>query len=156
MAEEAFRHGEAALATVTGLHPLALAEARKKTARQGTHWALVKNRVAYSEAGVRLVVEFLTGPIEDEAIAGVPVAEVLLRSLLEELAPSPVPPVMGAVCAFYVNRQLIGVRLPDSTVVNVRVATAQNFVRGMEVPLKPLGEGRYELARKLPRTPGKW
>jgi hypothetical protein len=153
---DGFRHGEAALATALGLHPKALADARQKTAREGVDWRLVKNRVAYSEAGVRLVVTFLTGPIEDDLIAGVPVAALLERTLLEELVTSE-PTVKGIVGSFYVNTQLIGVRLPDvAGVINVRVASTKNFARGMEVPLKKTAEGRYELARKLPRSYGKW
>lgn len=159
MGRSPFRHGEAELARLTGLHATALATARKNAAREGVDWALVKNRVAYSEAGVRVVVEFLTGSIEDDVLAGVPLAEVLEQTLLEELraVTEPVPTFTGVVCAFYVNRQLIGVRLEGhQDVVNVRVATAQNFARGMEVPLKKTADGRYELARKLPRHYGKW
>lgn len=159
MAESPFRHGEAELARLTGLHPTALATARKNAAREGVDWTLVKNRVAYSEAGLRNVVEFLTGTIEDDLIAGVPLAEVLAQTLLEELrlVTELVPAITGVVCAFYVNRQLIGVRIEGAKeVVNVRVATAQNFTRGMEVPLKKTADGKHELARKLPRTYGKW
>jgi hypothetical protein len=153
---DGFRHGEAPLATVLGLHPKALADARQKTARVGVDWQLVKNRVAYSEAGLRRVVTFLTGPIEQDLIAGVPIAEVLERTLLEEFVAG-VPTLNGTVAAFYVNTQLIGVRLPDvAGVINVRVASTKNFARGMEVPLKKTAEGRYELARKLPRSYGKW
>lgn len=159
MGQSPFRHGEAEMARLTGLHPTALATARKNASREGADWALVKNRVAYTEAGVRVVVEFLTGTIEDDLLAGVPLAEVMQQTLLEELRPvtEPVPTVKGVVCAFYLNRQLIGVRIEGGKeVVNVRVATAQNFTRGMEVPLKKTADGRYELARKLPRTYGKW
>lgn len=148
-----FRYGEAAAARVLGLSPVAIGEARKKTGREGTDWALVKNRVAYTETGLVRIVTFLVGPLDG---AGVPLPELLNRSLLEELQTPAAEQLTGTVQRFYLNTRLIGVLVQGRTeLVNVRVNSNRNFVRGMSVPIKNNGD-HWMLARKEPRFPGKW
>lgn len=70
--------------------------------------------------------------------------------------------VIGTVRRFFPNPFIIEVEIaiPGTAtprLAMVRVKSAKNFRRGMEVPLRlDVKSGRYELTRRLPRFPGKW
>lgn len=149
----AFCHGEGELAVATGIAQKMLARARRQL-RQGLDWDLRAGLVAYSARGLVAVLEKVTGkPAVDGVIAGVRIAE--LEKRVGTLGFQEDKPINGMVTRLYPNRHLLQVHLQDGTTVNVRVKDSKNFRRGMVLPLARSG-GAYELARRLPRFPGRW
>lgn len=143
---------EQALADALGMTRPVLTRTRVKKLSQGVHWELVALRVMYAKNGVAAVVDLLTDP---------PMAEDALAAILQKIAPeknggvSAVEARPATVIRFWLNPRLMEVRFQDGQKVNLTVRDRTNFKLGMEVPVR-LVEGHYELARKLPRSPGKW
>jgi hypothetical protein len=149
----AFVHGEAELAAITGMHPKQFQKARIKHLAQGTHWDLNAMRVAYCEAGVSAVLEKICGR------PGPFSAELLDRSRLADPAAEKKEPaaLIGKVTKLFPNPRLMQVQLDaDESLVNVSVKETKNFRRGMVVPVRLDANGRYVLARRLPRFAGRW
>lgn len=156
-----FIYGEGKLAEATGVAPKLFQTARVEFLKKGAEWELVNNHVAYNLYGAALVLEAVLGKDADAAMK-----EGILEKALLETAPEPekkeAPPIIGKVCRLFVNRCMLGVQLEkkagakEAEIVSVWVPKRDNFKKGMEVPLRLNGEGKYELARKLPRFPGRW
>lgn len=159
----AFIFGEVELAEASGIHVSQFAGARKKL-RQAEHWDLNNMRVAYSQAGLTAVLE---------AVLPVQPAPELLQVLTEQAlldqpektaaAAQPAKEIDGTVTRIgghggpWANAQLMELKLPDDTLVRIRVRETKNFRRGMKCPLRwNQTTNTYELARRLPRFPGKW
>lgn len=146
-----FGYGESQLAEATGLHEKNLRRVRAQSLRQNDHWKLREQHVVYSAVGVQLVIERLLG--RDMT------AEELSAALNGSKLADPVektPPLIGKVSKMYPNPWLLQIELPSGRFINIRVKTSKNFRRGMEVPLRINDRKNYELARRLPRFPGRW
>ncbi len=142
-----YNFGEVELAAATGIHAGQFTRVRKSL-KQGLHWDLNKLRVAYSKNGAETVLASLK-------LTATEIATALAKADLEKKTPA--PPVTGCLTKFFANPRLIQVTLTDGTPVNVRVKNTLNLKRGMECPLRWLdAEQRFELARRLPRFPGRW
>jgi hypothetical protein len=146
-----FIHGETELAEACGVAVKHLQRVRVKNLRQGVDWDLNHLRVAYQKNAVPRVMELVT----ERAVSPAELAAVLEKSLLTE-AKKTAPEVEGIVKRFYMNPHLLGIELPSKALVNIRVKTTENFREGMSVPVRELEAGRYELAKKLPRFPGRF
>ncbi len=71
--------------------------------------------------------------------------------------PRDLPPMVGTVHRFPLNPQLLNVRLATGAIVKVRIANRANFRLNMTVPVRPTRDPQiWELARKLPRFPGRF
>lgn len=146
-----FAHGEAELAGVTGLAEKKLRGQRIRSLRQGEHWEIQGQRVAYTDLGAQLVIEALLGrELTPEELAGA--LDGSRRREPEKKA----PPIVAKVTKTWPNPWLLTVQLPSAELVNLRVKTSKNFRRGMECLVRVNEHGQYELARRLPRFPGKW
>lgn len=146
-----FAHGEAELAEATGIHEKNLRRVRAQSLRQGDHWKLRDQHVVYSAVGAQLVIEKILGrDLKPEELAA-----ALNASRLSEPVEK-FPAVKAKVTKLYPNPWLIQVELPSGRCTNIRVKTSKNFRRGMEVPLRVLASGHFELARRMPRFPGRW
>lgn len=157
-----FAHGELELARVTGIALKVLQKNRKGLA-QGVDWDLNKLRVAYSKKGLAAALEKISGaPVTDGLIAGVALSELEEKTLLEKPAAGPaMPPMIGTVARLFPNPTLLAVTVSPAGdtafEIKVRVQHTKNFRRGMTVPLRLKADGQtYELARRMPRFPGKW
>lgn len=155
-----FEHGESELAAVTGLQQKALQKIRQKKLRQGEHWDQVSLRVAYCPAGVVAVLEIATSSkVTEGKIAGVALTELLAKTAINSGAQGtarPTEKVVGKICRLFPNPFLVEIQLTDRKVL-IKVKTNKNLKHGMEVPLKAgKGPNGLELARRLPRFPGKW
>lgn len=145
-----FIHGEAELAQACGIAVKHFQRVRTKNLRHGLDWDLNVLRVAYAKNAVPRVLELVTGL----AVTPAELATLLEKSVLGQK--NGAAEIEGRVKRFFLNPRLMAVELPSRAVVNVRVKTVANFRLGMEVPVRLLADGRYELARKLPRQPGRW
>jgi hypothetical protein len=149
-----FVHGELELAAASGIAQKNLARARQRHLREGEDWDLAGLQVAYSKNGLARVLEKVTGkPVEQGAIAGVPLLELEEKTRLTPANGD--DQVMAKVARLYQNPHLLQIALPDGQLTNVRVKFSKNFRRGMEIPIVRTEQG-YELARRLPRFPGRW
>lgn len=145
-----FVHGETELAAACGIAVKHFQRARTKNLRAGTDWDLNVLRVAYAKNAVPRVLELVTGI----AVTPAEVNALLEKSLLGQK--NGAAEIEGTVKKFFMNPHLMAVELPSRAVVNVRVKTTVNFRPGMAVPVRVTATGQYELARKLPRSPGRW
>ena len=153
-ASQEFLHLESELAEASGIALRVLRETRKKL-REGLDWTHGAGGVVlYSRAGLEAIVAEVT-------------AAPLPPGLLEELAnrtlplPEPddksaAPEKTGRVNRFWLNPRLFQVRFADGSTGNVRVKSCENFRIGMEVPVREVAPGLYELTRRAPRQPGRW
>lgn len=146
-----FVHGEAELAASAGIAEKKFRAERVRYLRQGEHWDIRGQRVAYTPAGLQLVLESLLGR---ECLAA-ELAAALNGSRLVE-PEKKAPPLVAKVVKTWPNPWLLTVQLPEGRAVNLRVKSSKNFRRGMECPVRVNEQGQYELARRLPRFPGKW
>lgn len=169
---EKFAYGELEIAVVTGISQKNLAKKRAKKLREGVHWSLNGLRVAYSAEGVFAIMEAVTGqPRADGEVAKVKIAELQDKTRLRLATPKKEEPAgspnvqTGKVRRFFANPYLMECELPElpglegiaPTLVTVRVRKTVNFRKGMAVPLRwDAASGRYELARREPRFPGRW
>lgn len=153
-----FLYGEIELAANTGIQARVFQRLRLDDLKEGSDWKFTTGqRVAYGKKGLALAVKLATGedPEKKGGVAGITLDELCRRCLLP--IPIEVPPVLASMYCFYPNRQLIGAKLASGQVVHIRVQTAKNFRRGMELQLRwNEADKMYELARKLPRFPGRW
>lgn len=176
-----FEFGEMELAGVTGITQKKLAQKRVKKLREGEDWSLTPGdkgglRVAYSSAGLVAILAAVTGKVPSNGeIAGIRLSE--LENKTRVIAPVPQKEAAATTTAtrpnvrtakvrrFFPNPYIIECELAKSTsngegpleLVIVRVKSAKNFRKGMEVPLRWDEQGkRYELARRLPRFSGRW
>ena len=65
----------------------------------------------------------------------------------------------GRVHMLHKNRRIVSVRVElenGPAVVRMRVRDSENFVAGMEVPLRHVAADLYECERRAPRWRGKW
>jgi hypothetical protein len=164
LAPQVFVFGEVELATSSGIHISHFAAARKKL-RAGVDWDLNNMRVAYSPAGMKAVLaEVLPAPLGPE-LEQVLTEEALLDKPQKSGAPDPaaVKEIEGTVTRIggargpWVNPLLMELELSDGTKVMLKVRTTVNFRRGMKCPLHWNDNTKtYELARRLPRFPGRW
>lgn len=147
-----FVHGELELAEATGVSVKVLQRTRVKFLKQGEHWDLQAMRVAYTKNGCALVLEKISGrPLDEPGLAA-----ALKKSRLETEPAGPAP-VRACITKFYPNPWLMQVKLAGGELVNVRVKETKNLKRGMDVPLRWNERACvYELARRLPRYPGRW
>ncbi len=146
-----FVHGESELAEVTGLHEKKLREKRSRHLRQGQHWEICAQHVAYTPAGAQLVIEAVLG----RELTPEELGAALDGSRLAVAKPA-VPTLTAKVVKTWPNPWLLTVELPEGQPVNIRVKNSKNFRRGMECPVRLNNQGQYELARRLPRYPGRW
>lgn len=146
-----FTYGETRLAEATGIHEKNLRRVRAQSLRQNDHWKLREQHVVYSEVGVQLVIEKLTGRDMTTEELKAALAGSKLAELVEKM-----PPLIAKVSKLYPNPWLMQVVLPSGRLADIRVKTSKNFRRGMEVPLRINARKNYELDRRLPRFPGKW
>ena len=146
--QRGFEFGESEIAQKTGIALKLLAKIRRKNLTQGEDWDFANLRVAYSKTGLAALLEKITGA---------PVTAELENATRLTNGHDPAEPqgVIGTVKKFYFNPRLIGVEV-NGQLQPVRVRESKNFELGMEVPLKPAPGGRFELARKCPRFPGRW
>lgn len=161
-----FEHGETELATATGIAAKVLQKIRQKKLRRGFDWELSSDlRVAYSRPGIVRLLELASGSqVQEGAIAGVALGDLEERTRISGQAPAAAatPPeelVSATVFKLFPNPHLIEVILDGGQHKLVRVRESKNFRRGMEVPLRLKPEAKpdgFELARRLPRFPGKW
>jgi len=145
-----FVHGETELAEACGLAVKHFQRCRTKNLRAGLDWDLNGLRVAYAKNAVPRVLELVTG------IAVTPAETATLLEKSDLSKKNGAAEVEGTVKRFFMNPHLMAVELPSKAVVNVRVKTVVNFRPGMAVPVRLTASGGYELARKLPRNPGRW
>lgn len=149
---EHFVHGEAELAASAGIAEKKFRAERVRYLRQGEHWDIRGQRVAYTPAGLQLVLESLLGR---ECLAA-ELAAALNGSRLEE-AKKAAPEIEAKVVKTFPNPWLLRVELPSGTQVDLRVRSTENFRRGMVCPVRVNEQGQYELARRrTPRFPGRW
>lgn len=146
-----FEYGEAELAQALGVATKHFQRQRVKNLRQGVEWELVNLRVAYAKNGAARILEL----VAPTAITAPELALLLEKSRLKSGEKNG-GEIEAVVCRFYLNPRLMQVTLPNAAKVNVRVKETKNFRVGMEVPVRPLDNGGYELARKLPRFAGRW
>lgn len=154
-----FLYGEIELAAATGIHARVFQRLRLKELKEGSDWKLVGQKVVYGKNGLAHALEHATGEKikKNGAVAGLPLEELERRCLLP--IPVDTPPQTATVERFFPNRQLLGVKLKegDGALIHIRVNSAKNFRRGMELPLRWNETIQmFELARKLPRFPGRW
>lgn len=141
---------ESEVARASGLATKKIAALRMAHLKQAEDWELVELRVSYSDAGLERLGYLLT--------SGVELAARLKGTLQKKVAPAPVAkPMEGRIVRFYRNPHLMQVRLENDRLVDVRVRTVVNLREGMAVPVRATATaGLYELARRLPRFPGRW
>lgn len=152
-----FLYGEVELAAATGIHARVFQRLRLKELKEGSDWKLSGQKVVYGKNALARALELATGEKvkKSGAIAGLPLNELERRCLLQISVAT--PPVTAIMARFFPNRHLIGATLADGKLIHVRVKSAKNFRRGMELPLRwNEGVQMFELARKLPRFPGRW
>jgi hypothetical protein len=137
-----FVYPESRLAEAVGILAGKLSPARKKM-RQGVDWDFVGQHVVYSRIGALGAVRAL----------GLSFSESDLDSFFTQKKPA-LTVIVGHVSRFFVNRIMMEVTLPSGK-VNVKVRLTKNFRLGMEVPIRE-NNGHFELARRLPRFPGRW
>lgn len=148
-----FIHGEVELANATGIHVKKIQAARIKHLRQGEHWDLYQQRVAYSKPGLTAVLEKIAGQnlytfhqlaaLEDRT-------SLIARDV-------PEPPLEATLQQFYPNPYRCRIRLPDGNDAPLRIKNKKNFRLGMKVPVRlNAAGGFYELTRREPRFPGRW
>ncbi len=148
-----FVHGEVELAEAVGVPVRNFQKKRAKQLRQNEDWGLNVMRVAYTPLAVSRILDLVTG----RAVPAGELADLLEKSLLGSGQKNGAPePILGRISRFFPNPHLLQVTLPNDAKVNVRVKTTVNFRLGMEAPVRELESGKYELAKKLPRFPGRW
>jgi hypothetical protein len=144
-----FQYGEMELAAAAGVAVKHFQRARQKNLRQGADWDLVHLHVSYTKTGAGEVLRLVLG--DDKCPAG-----FLDRITPESGQKTGALETDGIVKRFFMNPHLVAVQLPGNAVVNIRVKSTANLRVGMIVPVREAGPGRYELAKKLPRYPGRW
>lgn len=154
----AFPFLEARLALASGINGKRFRHERKKLA-QDADWALTGAGVAYSSSGFYRVMAALGVVQKNGEADGVDFGELQKKALLPDgSAVSSAPVFAGAVERLMMNRLLIGVRLDDKRLVNLRIPRGRDlFTRGMRVQVRQIEKSPlYELATKLPRRHGRW
>jgi hypothetical protein len=149
VSEPQFQYGETELAAAAGVAVKHFQRARQKNLRQGTDWDLVHLHVAYTKNGAAEVLRLVVGD-------GKCPPDFLDRVTVGAGQKNGAAECDGIVKRFFMNPHLMAVQLPTNAVVNIRVKSTANFRVGMIVPVREAGPGRYELAKKLPRYPGRW
>ena len=147
-----FVHGEVELAEAVGIAVRRFQKKRAKEMRQDVDWGLNLMRVAYAKNAVPRILDSVCG----RAIEPQELTALLEKSCLETAEKSAPAIVEATVRRFFMNPHLMEVELPSKALVNVRVKTTANFLRGMQVPIREAAAGNWILARKLPRFPGRW
>lgn len=147
-----FLYGETELAEAAGLAAKHFQRARVKNLRQGTDWDLVALRVYYTKNATARVLELVT----QRAVPAAELTVLLEKSRLTDPKKNGAAEIEATVSKFYLNPRLLGVKLPNGAMVNLRVRETKNFRLGMEVPVRATASGGYELARKLPRFWGRF
>lgn len=148
-----FCHGEMEVATATGIHVKKLQQTRIKHLKQGEHWDLCEQQVAYAPAGLAAVLEKITG----QAIEPHVLALLTEKTVLSCLQKNGAEPLKATISRFFPNPHLVQIELPDGTLASLRVKTAAKFKRGMLVPVRLNDQTHvYELTRREPRFPGRW
>ncbi len=151
-AQRVFLYGEVEVAAATGISVRQLQKSRQKNLRADVDWGLNGLRVAYSLSGLRLILEKLTGrPTQGDEL------EKLARQTLLPGMTAPDATTRAWVHKTFPNPFLLQVRLGDGSLQMLRVKETKNFRMGMEGPvrLNPPTQ-QFELARRLPRFPGRW
>lgn len=145
MSADTFAHGEAELAEALGVAPALLQAARKKM--RATEWGPGTNgAIAYTDAALPALVKLVTGEKMSVSELGV---------LLEKIRAASPAPVPARVWRLFRNPRVIEVRLPDETLVNIRVrhtTTLRAGEQGTVLQVQKNADGGYELAQRLPRT----
>lgn len=152
----AFVFGEALAVQATGLSVKLFQKARVKHLKQDVDWGLNGGHVAYEKKAFGRVLALVAGTAIDAAVLeGLEKKCALAEAEKKEAAPAP---TIATVARFYMNRQRMGVFLPDEkkTLVVIKVNATTNFRRLMKVPVRLNAQNQWELARRLPRFPGRW
>ena len=177
-----FEESEAAVAA--GVSRDRFKEARLKHLKKGKGYELVRGRILLTAAGLKRVLKVLGvsgnsrensrtpgGKVEVPVELGAARVEAPTADSGAKNATTPpylaVVPYAGpnkglrtlVVCKFWKNTRLVGARPPGGgAIVRVRVKSNKNFVRGMEIPVLPVPgrPGLFELARRCPRSRGRW
>ena len=155
-----FPFAEVKLAEATGLSAREFRFARKGLQR-GADWETIERRTMLSETGFYGVLVALglaykrpDGSFGDAA--GFVIEKLKLLADVELCQKKPI--LLGRIERFPMNRFLVLVRLADKSLVSVWIPRdRQKLKKGMEVPVRAAPYGaRYELARPMPRRPGRW
>lgn len=147
---DADRLSERNLAATTGIDREMLKVARESL-EKGADWDLVKGMVVYTAAGIQRLMEAL-------GVAGA-ITDAELDAIMAWLPPEPEEATKKTVSASFLRRfrspHHIGALL-DGREVTVRVRDSKNFRAGMEIPIREMTPGYFELARRCPRYRGRW
>lgn len=164
MAATEFPYWESIIPTRIGV-PRATARAARKHPSgliEGKHWAVVGNKICWSEQGVISLIDWAqkaTGT--DEGLEPVPQKngapeepQQAAEPVLDE--PPTEKPVHWVRVLKLVRNYHIILATHEGQMIRIRVRDNAKFVPGMEVPVRHLQKDLYELAGRNPRWRGKW
>ncbi len=167
MSEELFTVWQSHLASRLGL---SIEEIRlaKKGLVEGTDWALVGNRIKFTEKGAQEVAAVLGCSIPPAPkLLGFGAVPVEIPALPSDSEPPKKNHANGAA-SFLVIRKTANPHILEAypegsdpavraNQVRIRVKDSQNFTRGMKISARPcLAAGLYEFTGRVPRWPGKY
>jgi hypothetical protein len=133
-----------------GLHKDLIRKLRQEKLVLGKHWAMRKNRVAYTEEGSRLLQNALQ-PINGAAVAPVTVE----AERVQEGSVWQRPAMELKVWRKVTNLKII-MATDGTNLFRVRVKSAENFVIGMPIQCAHVAADLFELVGNCPRARGRW
>lgn len=158
-------YGEERLAARLGVSRELLRTFRDENLTEGQQWTMAGREVAYSEAGVRMLLTHLGARLREkrpQGPGGLTIQGLLEEARLEDAteavdekkAAGPVEDEL-TVQALTRNGQIV-MATRGEELVRVRVRESRHFVPGMRMTCRHLQADLWELVGRCPRFRGRW